>query len=43
MPAFDLPRLAALTEADIARFRHDGFLIVERILSEDRIAALREL
>src|SRR3712207_2694991 len=42
MAAFDLPRLAGLDEAEIARFRRDGFLVVERILSEDRIAALRE-
>ncbi len=27
---------------EIARFRRDGFLIVERVLSEDRVAALRE-
>jgi ectoine hydroxylase-related dioxygenase (phytanoyl-CoA dioxygenase family) len=42
MTAFDLPRLAALGEAEIARFRRDGFLVIERILAEDRIAALRE-
>src|SRR3712207_8909605 len=42
MAAFDLPRLAALGEDEIARFRRDGFLVVERILTEDRIAALRE-
>jgi phytanoyl-CoA hydroxylase len=42
MPAFDLPRLAKISEADIERFRRDGFLIVERFLSEDRIAALRD-
>ncbi len=42
MASFDLPRLAALGEGEIARFRRDGFLVVERILTEDRIAALRE-
>jgi phytanoyl-CoA hydroxylase len=41
MTAFDLPRLATISQADIERFRRDGFLIVERFLSEDRIAALR--
>jgi ectoine hydroxylase-related dioxygenase (phytanoyl-CoA dioxygenase family) len=42
MPAFDLSPLANITEADIDRFRRDGFLIVERFLSEDRVAALRD-
>ena len=42
MAAFDLPGLAAIGEDEIARFRRDGFLVVERILSEERIAALRE-
>ena len=42
MNALDLPRLAEITEADIARFRRDGFLIVERFLTEDRVTALRE-
>src|SRR3546814_7264154 len=42
MAAFDLPRLAAIGEDEIVRFRRDGFLVVERILSEERIAALRE-
>ncbi|MDQ8731027.1 phytanoyl-CoA dioxygenase family protein [Bradyrhizobium sp. LHD-71] len=42
MPAFDLPLLTRLSEADIERFRRDGYLIVERFLSDDRIAALRE-
>jgi phytanoyl-CoA hydroxylase len=32
MAAFDLPRLAALGDAEIARFRRDGFLVVERVL-----------
>lgn len=42
MPAFDLPRLAMIGDAEIDRFRRDGFLVVERILSEERIASLRE-
>jgi phytanoyl-CoA hydroxylase len=42
MPAFDLPHLSGLGDDDIARFRRDGFLIVERFLSEDRVASLRE-
>jgi phytanoyl-CoA hydroxylase len=42
MAAFDLPRLASLGAAEIARFRRDGFVVVERILSPDRIEALRE-
>src|SRR6202000_3013491 len=42
MPAFDLPRLARISDADVERFRRDGFLIVERFLSEERIGALRE-
>ena len=42
MPAFDLSRLAGLSDADVTRFRRDGFLIVERFLSEERIDALRE-
>ena len=42
MPSFDLPLLTRLGEAEITRFRHDGFLIIERFLSEDRVAALRE-
>mgnify|MGYP002785565424 CR=1 FL=1 len=41
MPAHDLPRLAGIDEADIACFRRDGFLVVERILAPDRIEALR--
>jgi phytanoyl-CoA hydroxylase len=40
--SFDLPRLAAISQADIQRFQHSGFLIIERFLSEDRIEALRE-
>src|SRR4051794_13232392 len=42
MTAFDLPDLALISDADIERFRRDGFLIVERFLSNDRIEALRE-
>lgn len=42
MFAFDLPLFARLGEDDIARFRRDGFLIVERFLSEERVTALRE-
>lgn len=42
MAAFDLPRLADIGEDEIARFRRDGFLVVERILSEERVAALRD-
>jgi hypothetical protein len=41
MASFDLPLLAALGEPEIARFRRDGFLVVERILSEERIGMLR--
>src|ERR1700744_4692049 len=42
MPAFDLSRLACISDVDVGRFRRDGFLIVERFLSEERISALRE-
>ena len=42
MPTFDLPKFARLGEDDIERFRRDGFLIIERFLSEDRLIALRE-
>src|ERR1700760_5158164 len=42
MPAFDLPSLARISDADVEQFRRDGFLIVERFLSEERIGALRE-
>lgn len=41
MAAFDLPLLAGIDDAAIARFRRDGFLVVERILSPARIEALR--
>jgi phytanoyl-CoA hydroxylase len=42
MAAFDLSRLTGIGEDEIARFRRDGFLVVERILSPERIEALRE-
>ncbi|HKU96080.1 MAG TPA: phytanoyl-CoA dioxygenase family protein [Vineibacter sp.] len=42
MSALDLPVLNRLGEAEIDGFRRDGFLVVKRLLSEDRIAALRE-
>lgn len=38
---YDLPKLAAIGPAEIERFNADGFLVFERVLSEDRIAALR--
>ena len=42
MGSFDLPLLARLGEAEIETFRRDGFLIVERLLVEDRVRGLRE-
>lgn len=42
MAALDLPRLRALSAADHDRFRRDGFLIIERVLPEDRVAALQQ-
>ena len=39
MPTFDLPLLPRLGEAEIERFRADGFVVIENILSQDRIAA----
>jgi ectoine hydroxylase-related dioxygenase (phytanoyl-CoA dioxygenase family) len=42
MGSFELPRLAELDDAAIGRFREQGFLIVERVLDDDRIAALRD-
>lgn len=42
MSSFELPLFARLGCDDIARFRRDGFLIVERVLSEKRVVALRE-
>jgi ectoine hydroxylase-related dioxygenase (phytanoyl-CoA dioxygenase family) len=40
--SFDLPRLANLQRADVERFQQDGFLIVEGVLSSERVEALRE-
>jgi phytanoyl-CoA hydroxylase len=42
MTALALPSLARIGEAEIARFRRDGFLVVERVLSAERVEALRE-
>jgi len=42
MTAFDLPAVTRLSGDDVERYRRDGFLIVERFLSEKRVAALRE-
>src|ERR1700704_1208800 len=42
MPAFDLSVAERLGETEIEHFRRDGFVIVERFLSDDRIAALRD-
>ena len=42
MPSFNLPKFASVSEEDVKRFRRDGFLIIERFLSEDRVAALGE-
>jgi ectoine hydroxylase-related dioxygenase (phytanoyl-CoA dioxygenase family) len=42
MSAFDLPLLSRLREPEIERFTRDGFLIVERILTRERVAALQE-
>jgi phytanoyl-CoA hydroxylase len=42
MSALDLPRLADISDADIERFRRDGFLIIERFLTEDWVVALRD-
>lgn len=39
---YDLPRLAALGEGAARRFREDGFLVVERVLSDGQLEALRE-
>ena len=38
---YDIPKLAAISPAEIERFNEDGFLVFERVLSEDRIEALR--
>ncbi len=40
--SFDLPRLVDLQRPDIERFQQDGFLIVEGVLSAERIEALRK-
>lgn len=42
MASFDLPRLAELDEVAIACFRADGFLVVERVLDQYRIAVMRD-
>jgi phytanoyl-CoA hydroxylase len=42
MPAFDLPLLTQLGSTEIARFRSDGFVIVEGILTPERVALLQE-
>lgn len=42
MSAFDLPVLTSLSDADVEQFRHDGYLIVPRLLNTDRITQLRD-
>jgi phytanoyl-CoA hydroxylase len=42
MAAYTLDRLGALQDADVARFRCTGFLVVENVLSAEWIAHLRE-
>lgn len=42
MPALDLPSLARLGDAEVARFRRDGFLVLERCLPDAAVAELRE-
>ena len=42
MAAYTLDRLGALQDADVAHFRRTGFLVVENVLSAERIARLRE-
>ena len=42
MSALDLPLLASLGDREIERFRRDGFVVFERVLSEERVATLRE-
>ena len=42
MSALDLSLLSRLQEPAIAKFRQDGFLIVERILTPERVSALQE-
>ena len=41
MAAFTLDRFDALNDADVACFRRIGFLVVENVLSAERIARLR--
>lgn len=40
--AYDFPRLAALIAHERERFQRDGFLVVEGLLSPERVEALRE-
>jgi ectoine hydroxylase-related dioxygenase (phytanoyl-CoA dioxygenase family) len=42
MSSFHLPRIAELDESAIARFREQGYLVVERVLDAGRIAELRD-
>jgi ectoine hydroxylase-related dioxygenase (phytanoyl-CoA dioxygenase family) len=42
MSAYELPVLAALGEREIERFRRDGYLIIEGLLSTERVKALRD-
>jgi phytanoyl-CoA hydroxylase len=42
MASLDLPVLSGLGEREIAAFRRDGFVVVERFLPAERIEALRE-
>ena len=42
MPAYDFPLLTRIGDDEISRFRRDGFLIVEGLLSDERVAALRD-
>jgi phytanoyl-CoA hydroxylase len=38
---YDFPHLTSIGPDEIERFRRDGYLVVERFMSEDRIEALR--
>lgn len=40
--AYEFPRLTDINADEIARFRRDGFLVVEGLLLDERIAALRK-
>jgi hypothetical protein len=42
LSAFDLPLSDRLGEAELARFRRDGFLVVERLLSTGQVDRLRD-